>query len=104
MVLDAPGKLTMTFTPADGSAPRTWDIYDFKGECARNTASRLPAAHTCTAAGARADAHAAAAAAATAANTATAAGPGVGMGMYNTEESIMGFAESCFQYALSRKW
>ena len=43
-------------------------------------------------------------AAATAANTATAAGPGVGMGMYNTEESIMGFAESCFQYALSRKW
>ncbi|KAI3433788.1 hypothetical protein D9Q98_003593 [Chlorella vulgaris] len=31
-------------------------------------------------------------------------GPGVGMGMYNTEESIRGFAESCFQYALSRKW
>ena len=31
MVLDAPGKLTMTFTPADGSAPSTWDIYDFKG-------------------------------------------------------------------------
>lgn len=31
-------------------------------------------------------------------------GAGVGMGMYNTEESIRGFAESCFQYALSRKW
>eukprot|EP00887_Chlorella_sp_A99_P005276 scaffold1.g5276.t1 len=31
-------------------------------------------------------------------------GPGVAMGMYNTEESIHGFAESCFQYALSRKW
>ena len=32
------------------------------------------------------------------------AGAGVAMGMYNTEESIRGFAESCFQYALSRKW
>lgn len=31
-------------------------------------------------------------------------GEGVAMGMYNTEESIRGFAESCFQYALSRKW
>jgi isocitrate dehydrogenase len=31
-------------------------------------------------------------------------GPGVGMAMYNTEESIRGFAESCFQYALSRGW
>lgn len=33
-----------------------------------------------------------------------AAGAGVALGMYNTEESIRGFAESCFQYALSRKW
>jgi len=31
-------------------------------------------------------------------------GPGVALGMYNTEESIRGFANSCFQYALSRKW
>ena len=31
-------------------------------------------------------------------------GPGVGLAMYNTEASIRGFAESCFQYALSRKW
>jgi isocitrate dehydrogenase len=31
-------------------------------------------------------------------------GPGVGMGMYNTEESIVGFAHSCFQYALQKKW
>jgi isocitrate dehydrogenase len=31
-------------------------------------------------------------------------GPGVALGMYNTEESIRGFAESCFQYALSRGW
>jgi len=29
---------------------------------------------------------------------------GVGMGMYNTDESITGFAHSCFQYALSKKW
>ena len=29
-------------------------------------------------------------------------GPGVLMGMYNTDESIIGFAHSCFQYALAR--
>ncbi|PSC67246.1 isocitrate NADP-dependent [Micractinium conductrix] len=60
-VVDGPGKLEMTFTPADGGKPKQYTIYDFKGA-------------------------------------------GVGMGMYNTEESIRGFAESCFQYALSRKW
>jgi isocitrate dehydrogenase len=31
-------------------------------------------------------------------------GPGIGMGMYNTDESITGFARSCFQYAISRKY
>jgi len=31
-------------------------------------------------------------------------GPGVIMGMYNTNESIIGFAHSCFQYALTKKW
>ena len=31
-------------------------------------------------------------------------GPGVAMGMYNTEESIRGFAKSCFNYALIKKW
>lgn len=31
-------------------------------------------------------------------------GGGVGMGMYNTDESIRGFANSCFQYALKKKW
>jgi len=30
-------------------------------------------------------------------------GTGVGMGMYNTDESIRGFAQSCFQMALSKK-
>lgn len=30
--------------------------------------------------------------------------PGVAMGMYNTDESITGFAHSCFQVALSKKW
>jgi len=31
-------------------------------------------------------------------------GDGVAMGMYNTEESIRGFAHSCFNMALSKKW
>uniref|UniRef100_A0A8C2UJC8 Isocitrate dehydrogenase [NADP] n=1 Tax=Coturnix japonica TaxID=93934 RepID=A0A8C2UJC8_COTJA len=31
-------------------------------------------------------------------------GGGVGMGMYNTDESISGFAHSCFQYAIQKKW
>lgn len=31
-------------------------------------------------------------------------GGGVGMAMYNTDESITGFAHSCFQYALQKKW
>eukprot|EP00274_Cyanoptyche_gloeocystis_P002014 CAMPEP_0196656558 /NCGR_PEP_ID=MMETSP1086-20130531/17996_1 /TAXON_ID=77921 /ORGANISM="Cyanoptyche gloeocystis , Strain SAG4.97" /LENGTH=416 /DNA_ID=CAMNT_0041989353 /DNA_START=123 /DNA_END=1373 /DNA_ORIENTATION=- len=30
-------------------------------------------------------------------------GAGVAMGMYNTDESIIGFAHSCFQYAIQRK-
>jgi isocitrate dehydrogenase len=31
-------------------------------------------------------------------------GAGVAMGMYNTEESIRGFAHSCFNVALNKKW
>jgi len=31
-------------------------------------------------------------------------GNGVALGMYNTDESIIGFAHSCFQYALNKKW
>jgi isocitrate dehydrogenase len=31
-------------------------------------------------------------------------GPGVALGMYNTDESITGFAHSCFNYALQKKW
>jgi isocitrate dehydrogenase len=31
-------------------------------------------------------------------------GPGVAMGMYNVDESIRGFARSCMNYALQRKW
>ncbi len=31
-------------------------------------------------------------------------GPGVAMGMYNVEESIRGFAHSCFNMALVKKW
>ncbi|KAJ1363000.1 NAD-dependent isocitrate dehydrogenase, variant 2 [Parelaphostrongylus tenuis] len=29
---------------------------------------------------------------------------GIGLAMYNTDESIRGFAHSCFQYALMKKW
>lgn len=29
---------------------------------------------------------------------------GISMAMYNTDESIKGFAHSCFQYALQKKW
>ncbi|XP_013409919.1 isocitrate dehydrogenase [NADP], mitochondrial [Lingula anatina] len=31
-------------------------------------------------------------------------GGGVGMAMYNTDESITGFAHACFQYAIQKKW
>eukprot|EP00879_Flechtneria_rotunda_P033412 GHRR01037001.1.p1 GENE.GHRR01037001.1~~GHRR01037001.1.p1 ORF type:complete len:415 (+),score=153.36 GHRR01037001.1:154-1398(+) len=31
-------------------------------------------------------------------------GAGVALGMYNTDESISGFAKSCFEYALQKKW
>lgn len=31
-------------------------------------------------------------------------GPGVLMGMYNTDDSIIGFAHSCFKYALQRNY
>lgn len=61
LVADRPGTLEMTFTPADGTPARKFEVYKFEG-------------------------------------------PGVGLAMYNTEESIKGFAESCFQYALARGW
>ena len=61
LVLKGKGKLTLTFTPEDGSAPVTHEVYNFTGN-------------------------------------------GVAMGMYNTEESIRGFAHSCFNMALSKKW
>ncbi|MEI6137731.1 MAG: NADP-dependent isocitrate dehydrogenase [Mariniphaga sp.] len=61
IVVNGPGKLTMTFTPEDGSGPQVHEVYQF-------------------------------------------AGPGVAMTMYNTEESIRGFAHSCFKMALAKKW
>ncbi|MDP4129074.1 MAG: NADP-dependent isocitrate dehydrogenase, partial [Bacteroidota bacterium] len=50
-VISGKGKLTMTFTPADGSAAKVFEVYDFKGD-------------------------------------------GVALAMYNTDESIKGFARS----------
>ncbi|MCE3269170.1 MAG: isocitrate dehydrogenase [Burkholderiales bacterium] len=59
-VVSGRGKLTITFTPENGS-PQTHEVYDFKGD-------------------------------------------GVAMGMYNTDESIRGFAHACFNMALNKKW
>jgi isocitrate dehydrogenase len=55
------GKLTITYTPEDGSAPQSFEVFTFKGD-------------------------------------------GVAMAMYNTDESIRGFAYSCFNLALQKKW
>ncbi|MDZ4745250.1 MAG: isocitrate dehydrogenase (NADP(+)) [bacterium] len=55
------GKLTITYTPDDGSAVQSFDVYNFKGD-------------------------------------------GVALAMYNTDESIRGFAKSCFNQAISKKW
>lgn len=55
------GKLTITYTPEDGSTPQSFEVYNFKGD-------------------------------------------GVAMAMYNTDESIRGFAHSCFNLALQKKW
>jgi isocitrate dehydrogenase len=60
-VVSGPGKLTLTFTPADGGTPVTRQVFDFHGG-------------------------------------------GVALGMYNLDESIRGFARSCFNYALQRGW
>jgi isocitrate dehydrogenase len=60
-VFKGKGKLTMTFTPENGSDVQTFDVFNFKGD-------------------------------------------GVGMAMYNTDESIEGFARSCFNMALTKKW
>ncbi|HJU18926.1 MAG TPA: NADP-dependent isocitrate dehydrogenase [Stellaceae bacterium] len=60
-VVPGKGKLTLTFTPADGGAPVTRDVFDFPGG-------------------------------------------GVALGMYNLDDSIRGFARSCFNYGLQRGW
>jgi isocitrate dehydrogenase len=55
------GKLTVTFTPDDGSEPQSFEVYNFKGD-------------------------------------------GVALAMYNTDESIIGFARACMNQALSKQW
>jgi isocitrate dehydrogenase len=60
-VVPGKGKLSLTFTPADGGTPVTRDVFDFPGG-------------------------------------------GVALGMYNLDESIRGFARSCFNYGLARGW
>jgi isocitrate dehydrogenase len=60
-VIPGAGKLTMTFTPANGVAPVTREVFNFPGG-------------------------------------------GVAMGIYNLDDSIKGFARSCFHYGLQRGW
>ena len=55
------GKLTITYTPDDGSKVQSYEVHDFDGD-------------------------------------------GVAMAMYNTDESIKGFAHSCFNMALEKDW
>ena len=55
------GKLTITYTPEDGSPVQSYEVYNYKGD-------------------------------------------GVALAMYNTDESIKGFAHSCFNTALQKKW
>src|ERR1700760_148689 len=55
------GKLTITFTPEDGSEVQSYEVFNFKGD-------------------------------------------GVALAMYNTDESIKGFARACFNQALLKKW
>ncbi|CAL9701963.1 unnamed protein product [Knipowitschia caucasica] len=60
-VVDEPGKFKIVFSPADGSQPKEWDVFNFSSG-------------------------------------------GCGMGMYNTDDSISGFAHSCFQYSIQKRW
>ena len=55
------GKLTITFTPEDGSESVSHEVFDFEGD-------------------------------------------GLAMAMYNTDESIRGFARSCMNQAIEKKW
>jgi len=61
IVTKGKGKLTMTFTPEDGSEPKSWEVYNFKEN-------------------------------------------GVALSMYNIDSSIFGFARSCMNRALNKKW
>jgi len=61
IVTHGKGKLTMTFTPEDGSEIKSWEVYDFQED-------------------------------------------GIAMSMYNIDSSIYGFARSCMNRALIKKW
>jgi isocitrate dehydrogenase len=55
------GKLTISFTPDDGTQPLSFDVFDFQGD-------------------------------------------GIALAMYNTDDSIRGFARACMNQALDKKW
>ncbi|CAF1002546.1 unnamed protein product [Rotaria sordida] len=62
MVIKNPGRITLKYTPADGSQATEVEVYNFTDT------------------------------------------GGVTLAMYNTDESITGFAHSCFQYALKKNY
>jgi hypothetical protein len=129
MVLDVPGKLELVFTP-EGGEPQRHTVYDFKGGWEAGKRLAMGARRRPASGGRRAfipllylpgcscpsffsariipgsptNIHAVRAAPARVRAACIRAGPGVGLAMYNTDESISGFASACFQYALSRKW
>jgi isocitrate dehydrogenase len=61
VVTKGKGKLTMTFTPENGSESQTWEVYNFEEN-------------------------------------------GVALSMYNIDSSIYGFARSCMNTAIAKKW
>ncbi|KAJ9521601.1 hypothetical protein QJQ45_008929 [Haematococcus lacustris] len=60
-VVPGPGTVQIVYTPADGTAPVTYELHKFEG-------------------------------------------PGIAQGQFNLDSSIQGFATSCFEYALAKKW
>lgn len=62
MVVKNPGRITLKYTPADGSEATEVEVFNFKST------------------------------------------GGVTLAMYNTDESIKGFAHSCFQFALQKNY
>lgn len=80
-VVPSPGKLTIKFTPEDGSQAQEYEVFQFQGNCSCNISdifceNIFGILET----------------------------GGVAMAMYNTDKSIRDFAHCCFNYALRKQW